>query len=92
MVDVDIDQVIDFCKRFDSEYIQPAQSETQAMKTVASGIESELRSTVFATKSSEKIMEMALKLERILDQGEVRIRELLRKAVDDRERGEEFSR
>ncbi len=92
MVDVDIDQVIDFCKRFESEYISPAQSETQTMKQIASGVESELRSTAFATKSSEKIMEMAQKLETILDQGEVRIRELQRKAIDDKERGEEFTR
>ena len=59
---------------------------------IASGIESELKNTAFATRSSEKIMEMAQKLETILDQGEVRIRELQRKAVDDRERGEEFTR
>lgn len=92
MVDVDIEEVIQFCQRFEKEYINPSLDVVSNFKKVASNIESGLRSTAFATRSSEKVLTMANQLQKILEQGEQRIRELEKKASDDLERGREFTR
>lgn len=92
MVDVDIEEVIEFCQRFEKEYINPMADVVSQMKTIASGIDSGLRGTKFATTSSSQVLEMAKQLEQILDQGDQRIRVLEKKAQDDLDRGRAFTR
>ena len=92
MVDVDIEEVIEFCQRFEKEYINPSADVVSQMKNIASGIDSGLRSTKFATTSSSDVLTMANRLEQILDQGEQRIRVLEKKAQDDLDRGKAFTR
>lgn len=92
MVDVDIEQVIQFCHNFEQGYINPSLDVVSDLKQAASSINSGLRGTAFATKSSEEVIGMANKLQQILDQGDIRIRELERKANDDLERGKAFTR
>lgn len=92
MVDVDIEEVIDFCQRFEKEYINPSADVVSKLKIVANGIHSGLRGTKFATTSSAEVLEMAKTLEQILDMGEQRIRVLEKKAQSDLDRGKEFTR
>lgn len=92
MVDVDIEEVVRFCQNFEKEYINPSLETVSNFKKVAYNIDSSLRGTAFATRSSERILAMANQLQKILDQGEQRILELERKASDDLERGREFTR
>lgn len=92
MVDVDIEEVIEFCQRFEKEYIAPSLDVVSLMKNIANNIDSGLRGTNFATTSSSQVIEMAKQLETILDQGDQRIRVLERKAQDDLDRGRAFTR
>ena len=92
MVDVDIEEVIDFCHRFEREFIIPSEEEVGRLKKIADGIDSGLRGTKFATTSSAEVLAMAKQLETILDMGEQRIRVLERKAQNDLDRGKEFTR
>ena len=92
MVDVDIEEVIEFCQRFEKEYINPSADVVSKMKNIANSIDSGLRGTKFATTSSTEVLTMANKLEQILGQGEQRIRVLEKKAQDDLDRGKEFTR
>ena len=51
MVDVDIEEVIEFCQRFEKEYIAPSLDVVSQMKNITNHIYSGFRGTEFATTS-----------------------------------------
>lgn len=79
-VDRDLEEIISFCKRFRSEYLDVLNREGQKLKGIAGDITATLRGTSFATSSSAKVEETADKVLKAVSQGEERIREIERKA------------
>lgn len=91
-VDIDLEGVIECCDNFESKYVEPATSVVDDLVRTAGNILSELRNTQFATKRAEEVEAMAHNLSRILDEGDIRIRELKKSAQDALDRGREFTR
>lgn len=91
-VDRDIDVVLQFCSEFKAQYLEEMGKAAANLMTVGSAIHSELKGTPFATKSEERIIEMARKIQNAVDVGEEKILILEKKMRMDRDRGEEFTR
>lgn len=94
-VDRDLEEVIRFCKQFDSEYLSTLRENANKLKQISSSAESSLGNTQFSTKSSEKLTEAADMLLKAAQSGEERIREIERRAqqqLDEKERIEGMCR
>ena len=84
-VDRDLNEVINFCKQFDSQYLDTLRENANKLKQISSSAEASLGGTSFATGSAEKLMEAAEGLLKAAASGEERIREMERKAQQQRE-------
>lgn len=91
-VDRDLEQIIEFCRRFDSEVLQVIEEHAGTLSTLSGNIESALYNTKFATNSSGTVRDAANKLKNAVNTGEQRIREIQRKAEEDLARQKEFER
>lgn len=91
-VDRDLEEIIEFCKKFDSEVLQVIEENASSLSTLSGNIESALYNTQFATKASGTVKETATKLKSAVAQGEQRIREIQKKAEADLERSKTFER
>ncbi|MCD7819889.1 MAG: hypothetical protein LUH07_12710 [Lachnospiraceae bacterium] len=75
-VNRDLEDVIAFCDRFESEYLSIISENSSKLKTIASSVSSTLSGTEFATVASEKLEEAASQLMKAVSTGEERIREI----------------
>lgn len=94
-VDRDLEEVISFCRKFDSEYLSTLRENAGKLKQISSSAESSLGNTQFATSASEKLTEAAEALVKAAQGGEERIREIERRAkqqLDEKERIESMCR
>lgn len=91
-VDRDLEEIIEFCKSFNSQVLQVIEGHTNTLSGLAARIDSSLEGTKFATKSSEAVSTTAKKLKAAVDQGEQRIREIQKKAEADLDRQKQFER
>lgn len=85
MVDIDLESVISFCRKFDKEYLEVLNSNAKKLKTAASSATATLGKTGMATKASAKLEIVADALYKASMAGEERIRELERKAQNELE-------
>lgn len=77
-VDRDLEEIIKFCKSFNSGYIEELKNNANRLKVLASSAQTSLGNTEFATDSSEKLLEAAGKMLKAAVTGEERIREIQR--------------
>ena len=52
MVDIDLETVINFCDKFEKEYLEILHQNAQRLKVAASSVTETLKGTEMATKSS----------------------------------------
>ena len=94
-VDRDLEEIIRFCKQFDSQYLSTLKENANKLKKISASAQSSLGNTEFATKSSEKLEEAADMLIKAAQSGEERIREIERKTqqqLDEKKRIEDLCR
>lgn len=94
-VDRDLEEIIKFCKQFDSQYLAVLRENAGRLKQIAASAEASMGNTQFATSSSEKLSEAADLLLKAAQGGEERIREIEKKAqqqLDEKERIESMCR
>lgn len=94
-VDRDLEEIISFCRKFDSEYLSTLRDNAEKLKRIASSAGSSLGTTQFATSASEKLTEAAEALLKAAQNGEERIREIEKRAkeqLDEKERIENMCR
>ena len=89
MVDIDLETVINFCDKFEKEYLEILHQNAQRLKVAASSVTETLKGTEMATKSSVKLEMIADALYKDTQTGEERILELKKRAqreLDEKER------
>ena len=89
MVDIDLETVINFCDKFEKEYLEILHQNAQRLKVAASSVTETLKGTEMATKSSVKLEMIADALYKATQTGEERILELKKRAqreLDEKER------
>lgn len=89
MVDIDLETVIKFCDKFETEYLEELHVNAARLKKAASSAASTLGKTDMATNATEKLEKVADAIYKASMVGEERIQELRRKAqqeLDDKER------
>lgn len=89
-VDRDLDEIINFCNNFDSQYLQPMEALANELKGLTSKIESALYNTKFSTEASSSVSDTAAKIISAVNMGEQRIREIKKKTEKDRDDYERF--
>lgn len=90
MVERDLDNVVEFYERFESEVLNEVATLAELLETAAVNIEDILMGTNFATKSSEDVKIIAIKLKEIVDTGSAKIKVLKKTAEAHVEREKRF--
>lgn len=91
-VDRDLEAIIEFCRKFDSDVLQKFEEQAAKLSSLSGNIESALYNTKFATNASGTVKDAATKIKNAVNTGEQRIREIQKKAEADLERQKGFDR
>ena len=87
------EKVVEFCKKFEKEYLSVLRENARKLKMEASSVTATLGSgTMMSTKASEKMTEAADKMLKAAEEGEQRIREIEKKAQEQVDHLEQFGR
>lgn len=85
-------EIIRFGKSFERQYLEAVREQAQNLKNVASNINDTLKGTTFANNSAEKVVLVADKILQVINQGEERTRELIKKAEEEQKVLDDFEK
>lgn len=91
-IDRDLEDVVTFYEKFDSEVIEPIRLLAEMLDSSADNVEDILYNTPFATKSSEELKEIAAQLFQAVEEDGQKILSLKKRAEDYVERSKRFTR
>lgn len=93
--DRNLEELIQFCKNFDTQYLSIIRDSARYLKSAAGSATATLGNTQFSTSASRKLQEAAEKLQKAVQTGEERILEYEKKyqqEKDEYERAESMLR